>query len=168
MSEPSRERAPRPGLPPELTESALRVLGDVLLWRLTDAQWERLAGLLDAAESALRSGAAQLFDAATVELALSGPVRVTRIGHEPGDGGEAAGTGAPADRYGGLPYEQPHGPDERVRERLNQLVHRLSGGSPRDGEADGGGGEGRYGGGGDGTGHGGRVTGSPLGPGDRR
>ncbi|MFD7135562.1 CATRA system-associated protein [Streptomyces sp. NPDC059894] len=107
MSEPLRE------LPPELREAALVVLRDVRLWRLPPDRWERLARLLDTAAGALRAGDAHRFDQATVDLELAGPVRITRIGDtHRGSARESAPTPAPPP----------------VRERLNHLIHTLSGG----------------------------------------
>ncbi|MFF3503845.1 CATRA system-associated protein [Streptomyces sp. NPDC003247] len=111
MREPTRE--PTRELPPGLREAALVVLRDVRLWRLPPDRWERLAGLLDTAAGALRAGDADRFDQATVELELAGPVRITRIG----------------DPHRGSPRESVPAPaPPPVRERLNHLIHTLSGG----------------------------------------
>lgn len=91
-------------LPPEIRDSALTVLRDATLWRLSPARWELLADLLDVAVAAHGAGDSAGLDAATARLEAAGPVRITRIG---------------------APLGEPAPP--AVRERLNHLIHALSG-----------------------------------------
>lgn len=95
-------------LPPEVRDSALTVLRDATLWRLSPARWELLAELLDAAAAACAAGDGAALDAASAGLEAAGAERVTRIGTPPGE-----------------PAREPAPP--AVRERLNQLIHALSG-----------------------------------------
>jgi hypothetical protein len=89
----------------EVRQDALSVLRDLLSWELSEARWEGIAGSVEALAAYLDLG--DLADARemVIQLELAGPVRITRIGAVP---------------------SQP--PPPRVRERVNQLIHRLSGG----------------------------------------
>ena len=93
----------------QIQEDALNVLRDVLLWELSPARWEGIAGVLEALAADLELGDLGTLAEATIELELAGPVRITRIG--------------------ATPTEPPPPP---VRERINQLIHSLSG-QARDG-----------------------------------
>ncbi len=89
-------------------------LRDALLWEMTPARWELLAGILAEIAEAAESGDPDALAAARAGLELVGPVRITRIGSTP---------------------RQP--PPPPVRERINHLIYRLSGGTVRgDGNAE--------------------------------
>jgi len=87
-----------------LQNDALAVLHEVLDWELSAARWEVVAGILDALTGSLEQGDLETLVQATIQLEQSGPVRLTMIGATP---------------------TQP--PPPPVRERTNQLIHRLSG-----------------------------------------
>jgi hypothetical protein len=89
---------------------AVRTLRAALAWKLAPARWNLVAELLDLLAEAAQAGDGALLAAAAAELDQVGPVRITRIGSTP---------------------KQPA--PEPVRERLNHLVHRLSG--PADGQS---------------------------------
>lgn len=80
------------------------VLEDLLLWELSPARWDGVAGMLDALAAEVADSDLSNLAAATRQLELAGPVRITRIG--------------------AVPTEPP---PARVRERVNQLIHVLSG-----------------------------------------
>lgn len=102
----------------EVRHDALSVLPDVLSWRLSTARWEAIAGGVEALAAYLDLGDLAGAREIVIQLELAGPVRITRIGAVP---------------------QEP--PPPRVRERVNELIHRLSGGEglaagskPGDGE----------------------------------
>ena len=72
-----------PGLDAESAEDALGVLADVTSWRLTDGRWSTVTTLLAALVDAVENGDVDAFRAATIQLELSSPTRITRIGAEP-------------------------------------------------------------------------------------
>jgi hypothetical protein len=90
-----------------LRADAVRTLSHVLHWELTPARWELLGGMLDALDAA--TAEADALAAATADLQLAGPMRITPIG-------------APR-------VERRPAPPE-VRERVNELMHVLRGGEP--------------------------------------
>jgi hypothetical protein len=100
------------GLPPrseagafaEARAEALDVVSDALQWRLNETRWQSLERILAAMDAASAAGDTAALMAATADLELAGPVRLTRIG------------AAPA-----VP------PPAAVRDRLNRLVHSLGG-----------------------------------------
>lgn len=97
-------------------EDALDVLQDALVWRLTGGRWRAVEQALEAIAGALAAGDSTVFRAAVCDLELAGPVRAVRV--------EDAST---------LPAPQ------RVRERINELVHTLDGSrraDRRDGDDD--------------------------------
>jgi hypothetical protein len=67
----------------ELVEDALAALDDVTSWRLTEARWVTVAQIIATLAAALERGDAEEFRAATIELELVSPTRITRIGEEP-------------------------------------------------------------------------------------
>jgi hypothetical protein len=83
---------------------ALDVLSDALSWRLADARWAAIDQVIAAMSAALEADDVAALAAATADLELAGPVRITRIGAVPV-----------------VP------PPPAVRDRLNQLVHSLGG-----------------------------------------
>jgi CATRA-Associated Small Protein len=83
--------------------AALDVLTDVLQWRLPQARWTRVTEIVQSIDKALSAGDPIALEAATVDLELAGPVRITRVGATPQ-----------------VPAPQP------VRERVNRLVHSLT------------------------------------------
>jgi hypothetical protein len=85
---------------------ALEALLDALLWELTEVRWAAIDQILEAMQSALAGGDSDAFVAATADLELSGPFRITKIG--------------------AVPVKPP----PKVRERFNQLVHSLGGTVP--------------------------------------
>lgn len=85
---------------------ALDVISDALQWRLADARWAAIEEVLAAMDAALSANDTEALAAATADLELAGPVRITRIGAVPV-----------------VP------PPPAIRDRLNRLVHSL-GGSP--------------------------------------
>ncbi|XVS61692.1 CATRA system-associated protein [Actinosynnema sp. CA-299493] len=72
-----------PGLDDESTEDALGVLADVASWRLTDGRWSTVTALLTALLDAVEDADVDAFRAATIQLELASPTRITRIGAEP-------------------------------------------------------------------------------------
>jgi hypothetical protein len=88
----------------QVLQDAVHVLQDLLLWELSPARWDGIAGILDALAAEVADSDLSNLAEATIQLELAGPVRITRIG--------AAST-------------EP--PPPRVRERINQLIHSLSG-----------------------------------------
>jgi hypothetical protein len=102
----------------EVRQDALSVLEDMLNWQLSAARWEGIAGSVEALAAYLDLGDLAAARETVILLELAGPVRTTRIGAVP-----------------------PQPPPRPVRERINQLIHRLSGGEsqaastkPDDGE----------------------------------
>jgi hypothetical protein len=89
----------------QIRDEALEVLREILHWEMDAVRWERLTEILDVAVESELSGDLDAFAHAVVQLELAGPVRITRI----------SGT-------------SPQPPPPPVRERINTLVHRLSGG----------------------------------------
>jgi hypothetical protein len=85
---------------------ALEALLDASQWDLSEVRWVAIEQILKAMQEALTNGDLDAFVAATTDLELAGPFRITRIG---------AG---------------PVKPPPPVRERLNQLVHALGGTPP--------------------------------------
>lgn len=85
----------------EIRTEALAALSDALVWKLADVRWQEISRILDAMDTALRSGDLDAFSAATAQLELAGPLRIIPIG---------AGS-----------------PPPRVRDLLNSLVHALGG-----------------------------------------
>jgi CATRA-associated small protein len=90
--------------PQQVVEDAVHVLADLLLLELSPARWEGIAGILEALAAEVAVSDLSNLGEATIQLELAGPVRITRIG--------------------ALPTEPP---PPRVRERINQLIHTLSG-----------------------------------------
>ena len=87
----------------ETVGDALDVARDLVLWELGSEQWERVGVILDRIGAALATGDPGGFSDALVELELSAPGRIVRIGSR-------AGRGIP----------------EPVLERRNTLVHALT------------------------------------------
>lgn len=106
------------GLPPgsdagafaEARTEALDVVSDALQWRLNETCWQSLEEILAAMDAALAASDIAALVAATADLELAGPVRLTRIGATPA-----------------VP------PPPAVRDRLNRLVYSL-GGAPAEGQ----------------------------------
>lgn len=88
----------------DVRAEALGVISDALRWRLADARWQVVEQVVAAMAGALAAGDLKALTAATADLELAGPVRITRIG--------------------AMPIVPPPPP---VRDRLNQLVHSLGG-----------------------------------------
>jgi hypothetical protein len=84
---------------------AIDVLTDALGWSLTEARWERVERMLDALAAAIEADDSDALWDATGDLEMAGPLMI-------------------ATRLGQVTPGQP--PPERVRDRLNQLVHALS------------------------------------------
>lgn len=103
----------------DVRAEALDVVSDALQWRLADARWQAIEPVLAAMDAALAAGDLDALAAATADLELAGPLRITRIG--------------------ATPIVPPAPP---IRDRLNQLVHSLGGipatqqGRPEDAGAD--------------------------------
>jgi hypothetical protein len=90
--------------PQQVLQDAVHVLEDLLLLELSPARWEGIAGILEALATEVAASDLSNLTEATIQLELAGPVRITRIGATP---------------------TEP--PPPRVRERINQLIHSLSG-----------------------------------------
>jgi hypothetical protein len=90
--------------PQQGLQDAVLVLEDLLTLELSPARWEGIAGVLEALVTEVAAGDLNNLAEATIQLELAGPVRITRIG--------------------AMPTEPP---PPRVRERINQLIHSLSG-----------------------------------------
>jgi hypothetical protein len=102
-------------LPGQIRQEALSVLRGMRLWKLPHTRWEAIAGILASMTAELEAGNLDAVAEATVQLEIAGPVRLDWIG-------------AP-------PAEEPPPP---VRERINRLIHQLSGeDSGKDSGADG-------------------------------
>jgi hypothetical protein len=84
--------------------AALAVLPDVLEWRFSEARWARVAEIVQSIDNALSAGDPAALDSATVELDLVDQFRTTRVGQAPQ-----------------VPAPPP------VRERVNRMIHSLSG-----------------------------------------
>jgi hypothetical protein len=80
---------------------ALQVAQDALQWRLTQTRWPSVEQALIAMDAALVSEDPEALAAATADLEMAGPMRITKIGAAPID------------------------PPPPVRDRLNRLVHSL-------------------------------------------
>lgn len=93
-----------PGDDADVRAEALDVISDALEWRLAEARWQAIEQVLSAMEAALEADNMDALAAATADLELAGPLRITRIG--------------------ATPVVPPTTP---VRDRLNQLVHSLGG-----------------------------------------
>ena len=89
----------------EVRQDAVSVLQDMLSWRLSTARWDAISGSVEALATYLDLGDLAAARDIVIQLELAGPVRITRIGAVP-----------------------PQPPPPPVRERVNQLIHRLSGG----------------------------------------
>jgi hypothetical protein len=88
----------------DVRAEALDVISDALQWRLADARWQAIEQVLVVMEAALTTGDVAVLEAATADLELAGPLRITRIGTPPV-----------------VPPPPP------IRDRLNQLVYSLGG-----------------------------------------
>ncbi|MFJ4525587.1 CATRA system-associated protein [Streptomyces sp. NPDC088810] len=97
----------------ETRDDAVDVLDDLLQWQLTAERWERVEALVRSLDQALAAGDGDALRAATAELELAGPVRITRIGTK-----------------SLIPVP------EKTRDRANRLVHTL-GNRPREPRLDG-------------------------------
>jgi CATRA-associated small protein len=88
-------------------QRALEVLDDVLRWHLPPARWDDVEPAVQAVAQAVEDGDAAALRRAVDELALHGPVR-------------------------GFSADAPPRPSarERVRERVNKLIHTLGGTRP--------------------------------------
>jgi hypothetical protein len=64
----------------EIRAEAVAILENVLRWELAPARWGRLTEAIDAAVAAEAAGDLEALQEATIQLELSGPVRITRIG----------------------------------------------------------------------------------------
>jgi hypothetical protein len=92
----------------EARQDAVSVLQDMLSWRLSAARWDAIAGSVEALATYLDLGDLAAARDIVIQLELAGPVRITRIGAVP---------------------SQP--PPPPVRDRVNHLIYRLSGGDSR-------------------------------------
>ena len=88
----------------DVRAEALDVVSDVLRWRLTDQRWQAVQQMLAEMAASLETSDLEAVRAATADLELAGPLRITRIG--------------------ATPVVPPPPP---VRDRLNRLVHTLGG-----------------------------------------
>lgn len=102
----------------QVQAEALDVLSEALLWQLSESRWQKIEPVLAAMAAALQSGDTDALAAATADLELAGPLRITPIG-------------------------RAVGPTPPVRDLLNKLVHALGGVTaggpspePAEGEAD--------------------------------
>jgi len=86
----------------DVRAEALDVLSDALQWRLAEARWQAIEQVLITMDAALEADDLDALAAATADLELAGPLRITRIG--------------------ATPVVPPAPP---VRDRLNRLVHSL-------------------------------------------
>ena len=93
----------------DVRAEALNVVSDALQWRLVDARWQAIEQLLIAMDAAVQAGNLEALAAASADLELAGPLRITRIG--------------------ATPVVPPAPP---VRDQLNRLARSL-GGLPRAG-----------------------------------
>ena len=104
MGFPDRPPRSDAGAFTEARAEALDVVSDVLQWQLHEARWRPLEQVLAAMDAAVAAGDTAGLMAATANLELAGPLRVTRIGAAPVVPAPAA-----------------------VRDRLNRLVYALGG-----------------------------------------
>jgi hypothetical protein len=88
----------------DVRAEALDVISDALQWQLAGPRWQAIEQVLAAMDAALAAGDLTALTAATADLELAGPLRITRIGADPV-----------------VP------PPPRVRDRLNRLLHSLDG-----------------------------------------
>jgi hypothetical protein len=88
----------------DLRAEALEVVSDALQWRLAGERWQAIGQILAAMDAAVAAGDTDALAAATADLELAGPVRITRIGAVPV-----------------VPASKP------VAYQLNRLVHSLGG-----------------------------------------
>jgi hypothetical protein len=95
-----------------IRQDALEVLRALLRLELSAARWEGVGAILDALDAGLELGDIEMVTGATIRLGEVGPVRVTRIG---GTSGEP--------------------PPPPVRERVNELISKLSGAAKDEDEA---------------------------------
>lgn len=99
-------------------EEAVWTLSQVLRWELSATRWDRLGAMLDALGDAVAEAEPDAIAAATADLELAGPMRITPIS---------------------APGAEPREPPPRIRERVNELIHLLRGGAgdpePRAGRA---------------------------------
>lgn len=68
------------GAAAEVRLAALDAVTDALEWELPAARWQRVDDLVRAIGDALSAQDLTALDAATIELELAGPVRITRVG----------------------------------------------------------------------------------------
>jgi hypothetical protein len=101
----------------DIRAEALDVISDALGWRLADTRWQAIEPVLVAVDAALTAGDLAALTAATADLELAGPLRITRIG---------------------TPPVVP--PPPAIRDRLNRLVYSLGGAPAADQEQPGHGG----------------------------
>lgn len=88
-------------------EEALGILRDALSWRLPNVRWEQVGQHLEVITEALARDDWPRFQDALYDMELSGPERVVP-----------------------LRDVSPQPPPRRVRERINELVHRLEARAP--------------------------------------
>lgn len=88
----------------DVRAEALDVVSNALRWQLADARWQAIEQVLTAMDAALAADDLAALTAATADLELAGPLRITRIG--------------------ATPVVPPPPP---VRDRLNRLVYSLGG-----------------------------------------
>jgi hypothetical protein len=80
---------------------ALVSLRLALGWRMTRQRWDGVQRIIDAMSAALVGGDVEGFRSATAGMLLAGPKRITRIGDTPTE------------------------PPDKIRERVNELIHVL-------------------------------------------
>jgi hypothetical protein len=88
----------------EVRAEALDLLKDALHWHLAEARWQAIEHVLITMDAALTVSDLAALAAATADLELAGPLRITRIG--------------------ATPVVPPPPP---IRDRLNRLVYVLGG-----------------------------------------
>jgi hypothetical protein len=86
----------------EARVEVLDVLRDLLVWQLAPPRWPEMGRIVESIATALAGGNLDALRAATADLELASPVRITRIGATPV-----------------VPAPPP------LRERVNHLVHSL-------------------------------------------
>jgi hypothetical protein len=86
----------------QVRAEALEVLRDVLEWRTTSENWDRIARALETMAAAIVKADLDALQVAADALELMSPIRIIRIGDVYGDP-----------------------PPETVRDRVNRLVHSL-------------------------------------------